>query len=55
MNPRAVHLALVIGAIAAAAFIAGLVFVTIFAGCAGELPPEPPYVVTHARDASISR
>ena len=52
MNPRAVHVALVIGGIAAAAFVAGLVFMTLFAGCAAGLPPEPGYVVTHARDAS---
>jgi Na+/pantothenate symporter len=49
VNPRVVHLALVIGGIALAAFVVGM---WLLGGCAAELPPEPAFETTHARDAS---
>lgn len=52
MNPRVIHLALVIGASGAVAFLAFLAFVTVFAGCAAGLPPEPPFTETVTADAS---
>lgn len=55
MNPRAIHVALVIAGLAGAIFVAGLVFFALFAGCATELPPEPGYVETVSSRAPRDR
>lgn len=52
MNPRAVHLALIVGAVGALAYLAFLAFFTVLSGCAAGLPPEPPYVEITTKDAS---
>lgn len=48
MNPSVAHLALVIVAIGAAAFVAFMIFAVLVAGCRTQPPPEPPYVETVA-------
>lgn len=55
MNPHAARLALILGALAAGVFIAGLVICTLLYGCGSALPPEPAFVETVAassRDAN---
>lgn len=52
INLRHVQIALVIGGIAVTVFLAALGAVALFAGCGASPPPEPGFVVTHARDAS---
>lgn len=51
MNPRVAQLALIIGGLAAACFLVGLVVCTILYGCAAKLPPEPSFVETVAATA----
>jgi hypothetical protein len=53
MNPHATRIALIIGAVGAALYIAGLVFFAL-TSCATALPPEPPYTVTSSADAMRS-
>ncbi len=45
MNPHSAQMALVLVAIASAAFLVALVLI---AGCVTGLPPEPPFVETVA-------
>ena len=54
MNPHAIRIALAIGAVMAAFYIAGMVFFTL-TGCRCELPPEPAFVEIRTADATFER
>lgn len=46
MNPHAERIALAVVAVAAGAFVVGMIVCTLLYGCASTMPPEPPFVET---------